>query len=84
MLVHRLRRWPNIKPTLGQCIVFAEIKQSHVYKLQYRDNLITLITQAIQKRFIREPPFNFQGGGAGADLAFSEGGGEFDKKNILL
>ena len=23
MLVHRLRRWPNIEPTMGQCIVFA-------------------------------------------------------------
>ena len=23
MLVHRLRRWPNIKPTLGQRILFA-------------------------------------------------------------
>ena len=23
MLGHRLRRWPNIKPTLFQCIVFA-------------------------------------------------------------
>ena len=25
MLGHRLRRWPNIKPTLAQCIVFAGI-----------------------------------------------------------
>ena len=23
MLGHRLRRWPNIEPTLGQCIVFV-------------------------------------------------------------
>ena len=23
MLVYRLRRWPNIKQTLGQCLVFA-------------------------------------------------------------
>ena len=23
MLVHRLRRWPNIKPTMAQCLVFA-------------------------------------------------------------
>ena len=23
MLGHRLRRWPNIKPTLGECILFA-------------------------------------------------------------
>ena len=23
MLGHRLRRWPNSKPTLGRCIVFA-------------------------------------------------------------
>ena len=23
MLAHRLRRWPNIKPTLFQCVVFA-------------------------------------------------------------
>ena len=23
MLVHRLRRWPNIDPTLGECLVFA-------------------------------------------------------------
>ena len=25
MLAHRLRRWPNIKTPLGQCIVFAGI-----------------------------------------------------------
>ena len=24
MLVHRLRRWPNIKPTLSHCLVLAE------------------------------------------------------------
>ena len=24
MLAHRLRRWPNIEPTMGQCPVFAE------------------------------------------------------------
>ena len=23
MLVHRLRRWHNIEPSMGQCIVFA-------------------------------------------------------------
>ena len=23
MLVHRLRRWPNIDRTLGECLVFA-------------------------------------------------------------
>ena len=23
MLVHRLRRWFNMKPTLGECLVFA-------------------------------------------------------------
>ena len=25
MLGHRLQRWPNIKPTLGQCILFGVI-----------------------------------------------------------
>ena len=25
MLGHRLRRWPNIEPTLGKCIVFAGV-----------------------------------------------------------
>ena len=25
MLVHRLRRWPNIEPTMTQCLVFAGI-----------------------------------------------------------
>ena len=24
MLVHRLRRWPDIGPALGRCLVFAE------------------------------------------------------------
>ena len=24
MLVHRLRRWPNIEPTMVQCLVFGE------------------------------------------------------------
>ena len=23
MLTHRLRRWPNIEPTLGECLEFA-------------------------------------------------------------
>ena len=27
MLVHHLRRWPNIEPTMGQCIVFAELNE---------------------------------------------------------
>ena len=27
MLVHRLRRWPNIEPTMGQCIVFAGLNE---------------------------------------------------------
>ena len=30
MLVHRLRRWPNIKPTMAQCLVFACIL--HIYR----------------------------------------------------
>ena len=25
MLAHRLRRWPNIEPTLGERLVFAEM-----------------------------------------------------------
>ena len=27
MLAHRRRRWTNIEPELGQCIVFAEVDQ---------------------------------------------------------
>ena len=27
MLVHRLRRWPNIEPTMGQCIVFVGLNE---------------------------------------------------------
>ena len=27
MLAHRLRRWPNIEPTMGQCIVFAGLNE---------------------------------------------------------
>ena len=27
ILVHRLRRWPNIEPTMGQCIVFAGLNE---------------------------------------------------------
>ena len=27
MLVHRLRCWPNIEPTMGQCIVFAGLNE---------------------------------------------------------
>ena len=27
LLVHRLRRWLNIKPTMGQCIVFAGLNK---------------------------------------------------------
>ena len=26
MLAHRLRRWPNMKPTLAQCLMFARIR----------------------------------------------------------
>ena len=25
MLVHRLRRWTNIDPTIGECLLFAEM-----------------------------------------------------------
>ena len=31
MLVHSLRRWPNIKPTLGQRLVFAVYTENCEY-----------------------------------------------------
>ena len=31
MLVHRLRRWPNIGPTLGRNLVFAGMYSVSVY-----------------------------------------------------
>ena len=30
MLIHRLRRWPNIKRTLFQCVVFAGMGDSYM------------------------------------------------------
>ena len=36
MLAHRLRRWPNNKPTLGQCVVFARIYRCLLYNLLRR------------------------------------------------
>ena len=32
MLDHRLRRWPNVKPALGQCVVFAGLFPIRVRK----------------------------------------------------
>ena len=32
MLGHRLRRWPNIEPTMGECLVFDG---QHSAPLQY-------------------------------------------------
>ena len=29
MLAHRLRRWPNIKPTLSECLVLAGISPTY-------------------------------------------------------
>ena len=42
MLVHRLRRWPNIKPKLGQCIVFAGNWSTPTFR-QWSHHLINLL-----------------------------------------
>ena len=34
MLVHRLRRWPNIGPTLAQCNVFAGIHAQQIQDVE--------------------------------------------------
>ena len=31
MLDHRLRRWPNIEPTMAQCLVFSGYQALHTY-----------------------------------------------------
>ena len=36
MLDHRLRRWSNIGPTLGRCIVFAGTKLKEQYLIHSR------------------------------------------------
>ena len=36
MLVHRLRRWPNIGPTLGRNLVFAGMYPVSVYYVAVR------------------------------------------------
>ena len=38
MLAHRLRRWPNIKQTLGQCLVFAGNYSPSVLMMSERIN----------------------------------------------
>ena len=35
MLGHRLRRWPVIKPTLGQCLEFAGIALNNLYAIDH-------------------------------------------------
>ena len=35
MLVHRLRRWPNIEPTMAQCLVIAGMAWSYIVGLSY-------------------------------------------------
>ena len=37
MLVHCLRRWPNIKPTLFQCVVFARDIHSYGTAITMRE-----------------------------------------------
>ena len=38
MLVHRLRRWPNINPTLVGCLVFADLR--HLFAISLISTLI--------------------------------------------
>ena len=35
MLVHRLRRWPNSKPALGQRVILAGYGQSYFWLIDY-------------------------------------------------
>ena len=46
MLTHRLRRWANIRPGLGYCVVFGatlNVGQRH----RWRDNINPALVQSI-------------------------------------
>ena len=42
MLGQRRRRWPNIEPTMGQCIVLTEVAVSRQRKARRRVNTLLL------------------------------------------
>ena len=48
MLSHRLRRWPNINPTLVQCLVFAET--SRVFEIEGGGPRVVVSTAAFHAR----------------------------------
>ena len=48
MLVHRLRRWPNIKPPLGECPVFGGVLPATPVDTEHLYNIYT--TSAIRLR----------------------------------
>ena len=59
MLVHRLRRWPSIKITSGECILFAVIKLNHKVSPQCTSGLWGLICQVNPGGHNLDPPGSY-------------------------
>ena len=53
MLVHRLRRWPNIETTLGQCIASDEM-------LWYRASICTILSAGLDGSFVSTEACNLE------------------------
>ena len=50
MLDQRRRRWANIKPTVGQCLVFAGMKTNSAW-LFHSFNMVELLSVSMLKMF---------------------------------
>ena len=59
MLVYRLRRWPNIQPTMGQCIVFAGLQQPDPPYSSEQECHMKYLTPYQPKRYRDNMQFSF-------------------------
>ena len=53
MLAHRLRRWPNMDPTLDQRLVFAECASNTTCAIEPLRNELTLVTMETKSFFFK-------------------------------
>ena len=54
MLVHRLRRWPNMKPTLAQYIVSAG--DYYPENTRHGSNIVSMLDQRLRRWPSIDPP----------------------------
>ena len=59
MLAHRLRRWPNLKPTLSQSLVFTG--QILTSKVDPRTERVNTLLFVYNSRLFVSGPANFHG-----------------------